>query len=79
MWGGATPGRRLGRNDSAATLGPKAGSVIHFPPNPLAELMDMAWGLGLRLIRGAGSKYCAEGMATPGRQWLKSSPPPRPP
>ena len=46
--------------DSAAALGPKAGSGIHFPPNPLVELMDMAWGLGLRLIRGAGSGYCAK-------------------
>ena len=65
--------------DSAAALGPKAGSGIHFPPNPLVELTDMACGLGLRLIRGAGSRYCAEGMATTSRRWLKSSPPPRPP
>ena len=52
--------------DSAAALGPKAGSGIHFPPNQLVELTDMAYGLGLGLVRGAGSRYCAEGMATPG-------------
>ena len=29
---------------AAAALGPKAGSGIHFPPNPLFELTDMTHG-----------------------------------
>ena len=63
---------------AAAALGPKDGSGIHFPPNPLLELTDMTHGQGLGLVRGARSRYCAEGKATPGRRWVELKPPLRP-
>ena len=53
---------------AAAALGLKAGTGIHSPSNPLVELTDMICMQGLGLFRGAGSRYCAEGTATPGRR-----------
>eukprot|EP01083_Nonionella_stella_P162366 532998_1 len=43
--------------------------------------MDMSYMQGWGLVHGAGagSGYCAEGMATLGRQWVKLTPPPQPP
>ena len=71
----------LGRNRwyCRRRLGPKADSGIHFSPNLLVESMHMSYEKGLGLVRGAGTRYYAEGMATPGRHLIEPIPLSQPP